>query len=95
LHAPTSCGPRPSGRQPRDEVLVDTADVDELREASSWGLVDGVKANPGTMSKPGPAYAGLQCEIIEAPNQRRSRRDRGIGDAGGERKTRASIRIAS
>ena len=33
------------------EIFLDTADIDEIREAVSWGIVDGVTTNPSLIKK--------------------------------------------
>ena len=35
------------------KFFIDTADVNEIREAASWGLVDGVTTNPSLIAKTG------------------------------------------
>jgi len=50
--------------------FIDTADVNEIREASSWGLVDGVTTNPSLMAKTGRAYEEVLreiCDIVDGP----------------------------
>jgi transaldolase len=52
------------------KFFIDTADVNEIREASSWGLVDGVTTNPSLMSKTGRPYAEVLreiCEVVDGP----------------------------
>jgi transaldolase len=52
------------------KFFIDTADVNEIREASSWGLVDGVTTNPSLISKTGRPYAEVLreiCEIVDGP----------------------------
>jgi transaldolase len=52
------------------KFFIDTADVNEIREALSWGLVDGVTTNPSLMSKTGRPYAEVLreiCEIVDGP----------------------------
>jgi len=36
-------------------IFVDTADLDQIREAASWGVLDGVTTNPSLMMKAGTA----------------------------------------
>ena len=48
------------------KFIVDTADLNEICEASSWGLVDGVATNPSLMSKAGWPYPEVLREIREA-----------------------------
>ncbi len=33
------------------QIYIDTADIDEIREAFSWGIVDGVTTNPSLIKK--------------------------------------------
>jgi len=33
------------------KVFIDTAKLDEIREACSWGIVDGVTTNPSLIKK--------------------------------------------
>ena len=35
------------------KLLIDTADVGQIREAASWGIVDGVTTNPTHVAKTG------------------------------------------
>jgi transaldolase len=52
------------------KFFIDTADINEIREASSWGLVDGVTTNPSLMSKTGRPYAEVLreiCEVVDGP----------------------------
>lgn len=56
------------------KFFIDTADIEEIREAFSLGLVDGVTTNPTLCSKVGcHDIAGFQeqikriCEIVQAP----------------------------
>lgn len=37
------------------KLFIDTADVDQIREAAAWGILDGVTTNPTHVSKAGPA----------------------------------------
>ena len=36
-------------------IFLDTADVEEIREAASWGVLDGVTTNPTLMKRAGTA----------------------------------------
>ncbi|HVN64385.1 MAG TPA: fructose-6-phosphate aldolase [Candidatus Binataceae bacterium] len=52
------------------KFFIDTADVAEIREAASWGLVDGVTTNPSLMAKTGRPYHDVLreiCEIVDGP----------------------------
>jgi transaldolase len=52
------------------KLFIDTADVAQIREAASWGIVDGVTTNPTHVSKTGrPArdvYAEI-CQLVPGP----------------------------
>jgi transaldolase len=50
------------------KFFIDTADVNEIREAASWGLVDGVTTNPSLLAKTGRPYADVLLEICDAVN---------------------------
>ncbi|MFP4343359.1 MAG: fructose-6-phosphate aldolase [Anaerolineales bacterium] len=48
------------------EIFVDTANLDDIREAASWGVLDGVTTNPSLMMKEGTADRQSQTlKIIE------------------------------
>ena len=47
------------------KFFIDTADINEIREAASWGLVDGVTTNPSLIAKTGRPYAEVLREICE------------------------------
>jgi len=52
------------------KIFIDTADVDEIREAASMGIIDGVTTNPSLMAKTGrPAEEVIReiCEIVDGP----------------------------
>ena len=41
------------------KLFIDTADIDQIREAVGWGIVDGVTTNPTHVSRTGrPARGG-------------------------------------
>ena len=51
------------------KFFIDTANLDEIREANSMGVLDGVTTNPSLMAKDGitdpiPHYAKI-CEIVD------------------------------
>jgi transaldolase len=52
------------------KLFIDTADIAQIREAYSWGIVDGVTTNPTHVSKTGrPArdvYAEI-CALVPGP----------------------------
>jgi transaldolase len=52
------------------KFFIDSADLDEVREASEWGLVDGVTTNPSLIAKTGRPYADVLrelCQIVDGP----------------------------
>ncbi len=52
------------------KFFIDTAEVSEIREAASWGLVDGVTTNPSLIAKAGRPYHDVLkeiCEIVDGP----------------------------
>jgi transaldolase len=52
------------------KFFIDTADVNEIREAASWGLVDGVTTNPSLIARTGRPYADILreiCETVDGP----------------------------
>ncbi|HEC95151.1 MAG TPA: fructose-6-phosphate aldolase, partial [Thermoplasmatales archaeon] len=38
------------------KIFVDTADLDEIRELASWGVIDGVTTNPTLIAKSGRSF---------------------------------------
>jgi transaldolase len=52
------------------KFFLDTAEIDEIRTAARWGVLDGVTTNPTLFAKVGGSYdAVLQeiCKIISGP----------------------------
>jgi transaldolase len=52
------------------KIFLDGADVGELREAMSWGLIDGVTTNPSLLAKTGRPYAEVLreiCGLVDGP----------------------------
>jgi len=52
------------------KLFIDTADVAQIREAWSWGIIDGVTTNPSHVAKsgrkPSEVYREI-CEIVNGP----------------------------
>jgi len=51
-------------------LFIDTADVDEIREAASWGILDGVTTNPSLVAKTGRDFKSVIeeiCTIVDGP----------------------------
>jgi transaldolase len=52
------------------KLFIDTADVDQIREAASWGIVDGVTTNPTHVAKTGRSPIELYqeiCSLVDGP----------------------------
>ncbi len=52
------------------ELYIDTANIDEIREAHDMGVLDGVTTNPSLIAKEGVDYAkrlGEICEVVKGP----------------------------
>ena len=47
------------------KIFIDSADIDEVREAASWGIVDGVTTNPSLIAKTGRDFKSVVAEICE------------------------------
>lgn len=47
------------------KFFIDTANIDEIKEAASMGLLDGVTTNPSLVAKEGKDFKQLLGEIIE------------------------------
>lgn len=46
------------------KIFLDTANVDEIREANSWGIIDGITTNPTLMAKEKREYDEIVREIV-------------------------------
>lgn len=52
------------------EIFIDTGNLDEIKEAYSWGIVDGVTTNPSLVAKEGIDQAQLIkmiSEVVDGP----------------------------
>ena len=52
------------------KIFMDTADVDEIREAAKMGMVDGVTTNPSLIAKTGKPFKQVIkeiCDIVDGP----------------------------
>ncbi|MCA9545883.1 MAG: fructose-6-phosphate aldolase [Myxococcales bacterium] len=47
------------------KFFIDTADVNEIREASALGLLDGVTTNPSLVAQTGRKFEDVLAEIVE------------------------------
>ncbi len=51
-------------------IFIDTANVDQIREANSWGILDGVTTNPTLVAKEGRDFRQVIqeiCAIVDGP----------------------------
>lgn len=46
------------------KIFLDTADVEQIREANSWGIIDGVTTNPTLMVQVKRPYEDIVKEIV-------------------------------
>ncbi len=46
------------------KLFLDTANIDEIRTAASWGIVDGVTTNPSLVAKEGRKFTDVLQEIV-------------------------------
>lgn len=52
------------------KIFLDTGNIQEIREAQSWGVLDGITTNPSLVSKEGRDFKTLLleiCSIVEGP----------------------------
>ncbi len=52
------------------KLFIDTANLDEIREAASWGILDGCTTNPSLIAREGGNFAETIyeiCEIVQGP----------------------------
>lgn len=52
------------------KIFLDTANFEEIKEAASWGILDGVTTNPTLLSKEKEEYKTLLkkiCEVVDGP----------------------------
>lgn len=52
------------------KFFLDTGNLNEIKEAASWGVVDGVTTNPSLVSKEGKDFKQLIkeiCQIVDGP----------------------------
>ena len=45
------------------KIFLDTADIDEIRIAARWGVLDGVTTNPSLYAKVGGSYEAILAEV--------------------------------
>jgi transaldolase len=52
------------------KFFIDTADINEIREAASMGMVDGVTTNPSLVAKTGRKFRDVLleiCDVVKGP----------------------------
>jgi len=52
------------------KIFLDTASINEIREAHSWGILDGVTTNPSLVAKEGKDFLDVVreiCAIVQGP----------------------------
>ena len=52
------------------QLFIDTANLDEIRTAASWGVIAGVTTNPTLIAKEGRDFQGVIheiCQLIDGP----------------------------
>jgi len=52
------------------KIYIDTANIEEIREAQSWGVLDGVTTNPSLVAREKRPYSDIVreiCEIVSGP----------------------------
>ena len=53
------------------KFFIDTANVEEIREAASLGILDGVTTNPSLVAKEGKDFHQVLRDIVSIVNGRR------------------------
>ncbi len=46
------------------KLFIDTADLNEIKEIASWGILDGVTTNPTLLAKSGRSFQDIIDEIF-------------------------------
>src|ERR1043165_3367535 len=52
------------------KLFIDSAEVDKIREAWEWGIIDGVTTNPSHVAKTGRKHLEVYreiCDIVDGP----------------------------
>ncbi|MDM8128332.1 fructose-6-phosphate aldolase [Paraclostridium benzoelyticum] len=52
------------------KIFIDTANVEEIKEAATWGILDGITTNPSLIAKEGRDIKEVIneiCEIVDGP----------------------------
>jgi len=51
-------------------IFLDTGNIKEIREAASWGILDGITTNPSLVAKEGRSFKELLieiCSVVDGP----------------------------
>jgi hypothetical protein len=68
-----------SSRRYSVKFFIDTANLNEIREAAELGVLDGVTTNPSLVAKEGDVdfkeHVAAICAIVDGPVRRRSHVD--------------------
>lgn len=52
------------------KIFLDTANTEEIKEANSWGIIDGVTTNPSLVAREGKRFEDVLkqiCAIVDGP----------------------------
>ncbi len=52
------------------QIFIDTADIEEIRDAAAMGVIDGVTTNPSLVAKTGRPFQDVLvdiCELVDGP----------------------------
>lgn len=52
------------------KIFIDTANIDQIKEVNSWGILDGVTTNPSLVSKENKDFRTIVeeiCEVVDGP----------------------------
>src|SRR6266550_9028035 len=52
------------------KIFIDSAEVDKIKQAWDWGIIDGVTTNPSHVAKTGRKYLEVYreiCDIVDGP----------------------------
>lgn len=52
------------------KIFIDTANIEEIKEAASWGVLDGVTTNPSLIAKEGKELKSVIsdiCNLVDGP----------------------------
>ncbi|TFG56345.1 MAG: fructose-6-phosphate aldolase [Methanomassiliicoccus sp.] len=52
------------------KIFIDTANIEQIREVNSWGILDGVTTNPSLIARENKDFATIVneiCEVVDGP----------------------------